>query len=166
MDWLWLFLGIAGLVILWLLIIGMDKLTQRLKIHDEARKISTQNIAERTAEAEVEFLRKQYAKDRAKAFLENTEFKADDPYQKADLEQAMGALSSEEFVQSVAKRIFGIAEGTQGITASQSAFDQMPVRKKAVANGDGVTPVKVKSFENSRLSKAEQKMLKKIKQGD
>ena len=105
MDWLWLFLGIAGLVLLWLLIIGMDKLTQRLKAHDEARKISTQNIAERTAEAEAEFLRKQYEKDRAKAFIENTDFKAGDPYQKVDLEQALGTLSSEEFVQSVAKRI-------------------------------------------------------------
>jgi len=165
MDWLWLFLGIAGLVLLWLLIIGMDKLTQRLKAHDEARKISTQNIAERTAEAEAEFLRKQYEKDRAKAFIENTDFKAGDPYQKVDLEQALGTLSSEEFVQSVAKRIFGAAEGTNGITAAQSALDQMPT-KKAVASGDGITPVKVKSAGNYTMSKAEQKLLKKIKQGD
>ena len=44
MEWLWLFLGVAGLVLLWLLIIAMDKLVLRLKEHDEARKITVKNI--------------------------------------------------------------------------------------------------------------------------
>ena len=62
MEWLWLILAVAGLVGLWFLIMGMDKLAQRLRAHDEARKIATQDIAERTAEAELDFLEKQYAK--------------------------------------------------------------------------------------------------------
>ena len=81
------------------------------------------------------------------------------------LSEALETLSSEELVQSVARRVFGAPEGTEGITADQSAFDHLHAQK-VVAKGDGVTPVKVKPSSKSPLSKSEQKMLKKIKQGD
>ena len=57
MEWLWLILSIVGLGLLWLLIMGMEKLTERLKANDEARRIQKQDIAERTAEAEAGFNR-------------------------------------------------------------------------------------------------------------
>ncbi len=40
MEWLWLFLGIVGLGLIWLLILGMEKLSARLREHDEARRIA------------------------------------------------------------------------------------------------------------------------------
>lgn len=163
MEWLWLILGVAGLGLLWLLIIGMEKLTERLKEHDEARRLTRQDIAARTAAAEEEFLEDQYAKASAKDYIENGDFTGkDDPR----LKEAIETLSSEELVQSVTRRMFGNPEGTDGITATRSAFDQTPVRKRAVAKGDGVSPVKVRPTVKSTLSKSEQKMLKKIKQGD
>ena len=161
MEWLWLFLGVAGLVLLWLLIIAMDKLVLRLKEHDEARKITVKNIKRRTEEAEADFLEKQYAKAEAKDYIENGEFTGNDQ----TLQEAIDTLSSQELVRSVAKRVFGNPESTEIITARQSAFDQIKT-KKAIAKGDGITPVKVKPANKSALSKAEQKMLKKIKQGD
>ena len=165
MEWLWLFLGIVGLGLLWLLIIGMEKLSDRLKAHDEARRKETQRIAERTAEAESDFLMKEYAKDIAKDFIENA-----DASEQADLEndaalqEAIDSLSSKEFIHSVLKRVVGVPESMDGITAQHSAFDQTPIRK-VVAKGEGVSPVKVKPSTKSALSKSEQKMLKKIKQG-
>ena len=60
MDWLWLLLSLAGLGLLWLLIMALDKLVLRLKEHDEARKITIKSIKQRTAEAEAELLEKQY----------------------------------------------------------------------------------------------------------
>ncbi len=159
MEWLWLVLGIAGLGLLWLLIMAMEKMTERMKLHDEERRIAKREIAERTEQAEEEFLMKAYAKD----YIENAEFKGkDDP----DLQEAIQTLSPSELVQSVTRRMLGTPEGTVGITAAHSAFDFTPVNKRVVAKGDGVTPVKVRSSEKSNLSKAEQKMLKKIKQGD
>ena len=83
-----------------------------------------------------------------------------------ELKAAIKTLSSEELVQSVARRVFGAPQGTEDITATRSAFDQTPVHKRVVAKGDGVTPVKVRSSARTALSKSEQKMLKKIKQGD
>ena len=163
MEWLWLILGIAGLGLLWLLIITMEKLTERLKVHDEARRLAKKDIAERTAAAESEFLEDQYAKANAKDYIENADFSGnDDPQLKAAIE----TLSSEELVQSAVRRMFGTPQGTDDITASRSAFDQTPTHKKVLAKGDGVTPVKVRSSARSTLSKSEQKMLKKIKQGD
>ena len=150
MEWLWLFLGIIGLGLLWLLIIGMDKLTDRLKENDEARRRTARDIAERTAKAD------------AKDYIENADLSNQDD---SALKQAIDTLSGDELVQSVAKRVLGAPQGTDGITATQSAFDQTPVHK-VVAKGEGVMPVKVKSAEKSMLSKSEQKMLKKIKQGD
>ena len=163
MEWLWLILALVGLGLLWLLIMGMEKLTERLKEHDEARRAAREDIAERTAEAEEDFLIHQYEKANAMDYIENGEFKeGGDP----KLHEAIRTLNSSELVQSMARRMFGEPQGTDAITASRSAFDQTPVRKKAVAKGNGVSPVKVKSSGKSELSKAEQKMLKKIKQGD
>ena len=164
MEWLWLFLGVVGLGLLWLLIIGVEKLSERLKAHDDARRIATKRIAERTAEAEADFMIKQYKKANAKDFIENGDFgDQSDPANAEALKTAIDTLSSEELVQAVTKRIMGTPSDVDAITAKQSAFDQSPVRK-AVAKGDGVSPVK--SSSRSALSKSEQKMLKKIKQGD
>ena len=66
MEWLWLLLSVAGLGLLWLLIVAMDKLTLRLKEHDEARKITIKSIKQRTEEAEAEFLEEQSLKEEAK----------------------------------------------------------------------------------------------------
>ena len=165
MEWLWLLLSVAGLGLLWLLIVAMDKLTLRLKEHDEARKITIKSIKQRTEEAEAEFLEEQSLKEEAKNYIINGDLGSDDPESKATLREAIDLLSSKELVQSVTKRLFGNPEGTDGITAQQSALEQVG-KKKAVAKGDSVTPVKVRSSSKVPLSKAEQKMLKKIKQGD
>ena len=163
MEWVWLLLGVAGLGLLWLLIIGMEKLSERLKAHDDARRIAAREIAARTAEAEEEFLEQQSAKADAQDFIETGTFTdKDDPR----LKEAIETLSSDELVHSLTRRMLGTPQGTAGITATRSAFDQMPVHKKAVAKGDGVMPVKVKPSGKSALSKSKQKMLKKIKQGD
>ena len=163
MDWLWLLLSLAGLGLLWLLIMALDKLVLRLKEHDEARKITIKSIKQRTEEAEAELLENQYLKEGAKDYIENADLSSEDPDDKATLKEAIETLSSRELVQSVAKRIFGGRPSTDEIMASQSAFDNP---KKVVANGDGITPVKVKSSSKSGLSKSEQKLLKKIKRGD
>lgn len=166
MEWLWLFLGVVGLGVLWLLIMALENLTERLKAHDEARRLATKEIAERTAEAEADFMEQQYAKATAKAYIENADLgDQNNPENAAILQEAIQTLSSAELVQSVAKRMFGSPEGTDGIMAAQSAFDQVKP-KKVLAKGEGVTPVKVKPSAKSALSKSEQKMLKKIKQGD
>lgn len=165
MEWLWLFLGIVGLALLWLLIMWVERLAQRLKVHDEERRTSTQDIAARTAEAEAEFLEMQEVKAVAKDIIENAEIDSNDPEQVQMFVDAVDALSSQELIQSVANRVFGAPQDTNVITANQSAFDQLQP-KKVVAKGDGVTPVKVKPAGKSTLSKAEQKLLKKIKQGD
>ena len=163
MEWLWLILGVAGLGLLWLLIIGMEKLTDRLKEHDDARRRDREDIAARTAAAESQFLADRYAKDSAMDYIENGNF---DGQNDEELKAAIKTLSSEELVQSAARRLFGAPQGTESITATHSAFDQTPVHHRAVAKGDGVTPVKVRSSARNALSKSEQKMLKKIKQGD
>ncbi len=166
MKWVWLFLGIAGLGLLWLLILGVEKLAERLKVHDETRRVTAKRIAERTAEAEAAFIEKEYAKASAKDFIENVDARdKDNPATAAAMSEAINTLSSDELVQSVANRVFGLPEGTDSITAKQSAFDNLH-SKTVVAKGDGVTPVKVKPSSKSALSKSEQKMLKKIKQGD
>lgn len=166
MEWLWLILSIVGLGLLWLLIMGMDKLTQRLKAHDEARQRDIKRIKARTDAAEEDLIRKQYVKASAQDYIENADFgDQNNPENAAMLAEAMNTLSSEELVQSVARRMFGAPAGTDGITANQSALDHLHA-KKVVAKGEGVTPVKVKSSGKSALSKSEQKMLKKIKQGD
>lgn len=166
MEWVWLILSVVGLGLLWLLILAMDKLTLRLKEHDEARKITVKNIKRRTEEAEADFLEKQQAKADAKEFIETADFSdATDDETEELLKEAIDTLSSQELVQAVAKRVFGSPESTDVITAQQSAFDEVR-SKRVVAKGDGITPVKVKSASKSELSKAEQKMLKKIKQGD
>lgn len=166
MEWLWLFLGVAGLGLLWLLIKGMEKLTDRLKIHDEARRQALDHIAERTAEAETAFIEEQLVKDHAKNYIENADLSdQENPENVAILQDAIQTLSSAELVQSVAKRMFGTPEGTNSITATQSIFDQVNP-KKVVAKGESATPIKVKPATKSSLSKAEQKMLKKIRQGD
>lgn len=163
MEWLWLILGIAGLGLLWLLIVGMEKLTERLKEHDEAHRRNNEDIAARTAAAESEFMATRYAKDNAMDYIENGNFNEQND---EELKAAIKTLSSEELVQSVARRVFGASQGTEDITATRSAFDQTPVHKRVVAKGNGVTPVKVRSSARTALSKSEQKMLKKIKQGD
>lgn len=165
MEWLWLLLSVAGLGLMWLLIVAMDKLILRLKEHDEARKIAVESIRRRTQKAEAEFLEDQYRKEEAKDFIENAKIDKNDPDSQAALKEAIDSLSSRELVDSLAKRVFGAPESMEGIKASQSALEQVG-KKKAVAKGDGITPVKVRSSTKSSLSKAEQKMLKKIKQGD
>ena len=69
MEWLWLLFSVGGLGLLWLLIVAMDKLTLRLKEHDEARKITIKSIKQRTEEAEAEFLEEQSLKEEAKITL-------------------------------------------------------------------------------------------------
>ena len=163
MDWLWLFLGLIGLGLLWLLIIGLEKLTERMKEQDEARRIAEHNVAERTAQAESDFLIMERAKASAKDYIETAQVTDDNDKLLSD---AIDLLSSEELIDSFAKRALGNPKDTNDITAAQSVFDQTPVRKKAVAKGSVSAPVKVKSSDKSALSKSEQKMLKKIKQGD
>ena len=162
MDWLWLLLAVVGLGLLWLLIMGMEKLTERMRENDEARRIAAREIAERTAEAESDFYMEQAVKEDAKDYIEHADFSdKNDP----NLKEAISTLSADELVQSVAKRVLGKPKEIDEIKATRSAFDQNPVRK-VVAKGDGVMPVKVKPSGKPALSKAEQKMLKKIKQGD
>jgi|GEM_PF-3481322 len=171
MEWLWLCLAVVGLGLLWLLIIGMEKLTERLKEHDEARRLAAKSIAKRTAEAEASFMEEEYAKAAVKAnakdYIENADFGDTSKPENAEvLRDAIDALTPEEFVTSMAKRMIGEPQGTESIAATKSAFDRDPVRK-VVAKGEGVSPVKVKNAPGkATLSKAEQKMLKKIKQGD
>ena len=171
MEWLWLCLAVVGLGLLWLLIIGIEKLTQRLKENDEARRRANKRVAERTAAAEADFMEQEYEKAVTKAaaqdFIANGDFgDTKNPENAAILQEAINTLSTEEFIQSVAKRMMGEPQGTDSIAATKSAFERTPVHK-VVAKGDGVIPVKAKaSNAKSSLSKAEQKMLKKIKQGD
>lgn len=164
MEWLWFILGVAGLGLIWLLIVAMDKLSLRLKEHDEARKLAAKDIRERTEEAEEQFLEEQYIKAEAKDFIENADFD-ESPEQKEILKKAINALTPDELVQSVTRRVFSNREGNGAITADESALDHLGT-KKVVAKSEGITPVKVKKSEKNGLSKAEQKMLKKIKQGD
>ena len=165
MEWLWLLLSVAGLGLLWLLIVAMDKLTLRLKEHDEARKITIKSIKQRTEEAEAEFLEEQSLKEEAKDYIENADLSNNDPESREAFKEAINTLSSKEFMDSVMKRVFGAPTSMDEIKANQSALEQVSP-KKAVAKGDSVTPVKVRSSSKTPLSKTEQKMLKKIKQGD
>ena len=158
MEWLWLFLGIVGLALLWLLIMWVEKLAQRLKVHDEERRLASADIAERTAQAEAELIEKQATKDVA--------MDTNNPEEMAIFREAVDALNTQELIQAVSNRVFGAPQDTKIITANQSAFDHLQQPRKVVAQGEGITPVKVKPAEKSGLSKAEQKMLKKIKQGD
>ncbi len=166
MDWLWLFLGIVGLALLWLLIMWIERLAQRIKIQDEQRRITSKDIAERTAKAEAELMEKQYEKEVAMDIIQNGDIDTNNPEDMAIFKEAVDTLSSQELIQAVSNRVFGAPQGTDDITANKSAFDELQQPQKVVAKGDGVTPVKVKPAEKSGLSKAEQKMLKKIKQGD
>ena len=166
MEWLWLFLGIVGLALLWLLIMWVEKLAQRLKVHDEERRLASADIAERTAQAEAELIEKQATKDVAMDIIENGEIDTNNPEEMAIFREAVDALNTQELIQAVSNRVFGAPQDTKIITANQSAFDHLQQPRKVVAQGEGITPVKVKPAEKSGLSKAEQKMLKKIKQGD
>lgn len=166
MDWLWLFLGIVGLALLWLLIMWVERLAQRLKVQDEERRLASADIAERTAQAEAELIEKQATKDIAMDIIENGDIDTDNPEEMAIFKEAIETLNTQELIQAVSNRVFGAPQDTDVITADQSAFDQLQQPKKVIAKGEGITPVKVKPVEKSGLSKAEQKMLKKIKQGD
>ncbi|MCQ2382162.1 MAG: hypothetical protein MJ054_02550, partial [Clostridia bacterium] len=115
MDWLWLFLALIGLGLLWLMIVGVEKLIQRLREHDEMRRAVTEDIAKRTAQAEEDFLVNNYAKESAKDYIENADFDENDD---SVLKSAIETLSSEELVKSVAKRMFGNPKGTNEITAT------------------------------------------------
>lgn len=165
MDWIWLLLGVVGLALLWLVIMWMEKLAERLKVHDEERKLTTADIAKRTAEAEAKFLEEQAIKENAKDIVAHAQIDQNDPEQVKMFIDAVDQLSTEELVQAATTRAFGAPQELDEFTAKQSAFDQLNP-KKVVAKGDGITPVKVKPAGNSALSKSEQKMLKKIKQGD
>ena len=123
--------------------------------------MANKKIAERTAEAEANFYLERSAKASAQDYIEHAEFNGQDD---VALREAIDTLDSQELVQSVAKRMFGSAKPISEIQATQSVFDQTPVRK-VIAKGEGVTPVKVKPASKMSLSKSEQKMLKKIKQG-
>ena len=166
MEWVWLLLAIVGLGILWMLIVGVEKLTERLRLHDEARNLAARRIAAETDAAEADFMEKQYIKADAKAFIENADFSnQNDPDNTARLQSAISTLSSAELVEALTKRTFGTTSGTAEITANQSAFE-VDHLKTVVARSSAVNPVKVKPATKSALSKSEQKMLKKIRQGD
>ena len=62
------------------------------------------------------------------------------------------------------QKAFGSPKDAGDITASESAF-AVRSAKTVVANGNGVLPVKTKRADDKTgLTKAERKMLKKIKQ--
>lgn len=161
MEWLWLLLALAGLGLLWLAMRGMDQLVRRVKSRDDARRADSAVLERKIAHEEANFLKVQAAKD----YIENSRPAADaDPDEvPQEFKDAISVLSGDELLDSMVKRFFGDTKDTSGITATQSAFDQTPA-KTAVAKGNGVLPVKSKPTGKGSLSKAEEKIYKKIKQ--
>lgn len=161
MEWLWLLVSVLGLGAMWLIIWGLEKLVAQMKTRDDARRVATDELAERIAVEEENFERKQAAKE----YLSQSHPTESGDRAPQEFIDAINTLSAEELLDTMVQKVFGEPKDTQNITASQSAFSQQPV-KTAVAKGNGVLPVKTKRADDKTgLSKAEQKMLKKIKQG-
>lgn len=159
MEWVWLLVSLLGLGALWLLIRSIEKLVTNIKNHDDERRIASQALAERIAGEEENFERKQAAKE----FLLTPRSPRADGQVPPEFKEAMSVLNSAELLETMVAKVFGDPKDTEMITAEQSAFAQ-PVTTKAVAKGNGVLPVKTKTAtDKTGLSKAEQKMLKKIK---
>ena len=161
MEWLWLLVFVLGLGAMWLIIWGLEKLVAQMKIRDDERQVATDKLAKRIAAEEENFERKQAAKD----YLSQPHPAKADGRAPQEFVDAIKALSTEELLDTMVQQVFGEPQDTANITASQSAFSQQPA-KTVVASGNGVLPVKTKRADDKAgLSKAEQKMLKKIKQG-
>lgn len=161
MEWLWLLLALAGLGLLWLAIRGIDQLVKRVKSRDDSRRADAVRLEQKIAREEANFLRVRAAKD----FLERPQdnLNPDSNEVPQEFRDAMTLLSGDEFLDSMVKGVFGPTKDASGITATQSAFDSTPA-PTAVAKGNGVLPVKAGPAEKGALSKAEQKIYKKIKQ--
>ena len=161
MEWLWLGVFALGLGAMWLIIWGLEKLVVQMKNRDDARRVATDKLAERIAVEEETFERKQAAKE----YLSQSHPAQEGDRAPQEFIDAMNTLSADELLDTMVQKVFGDPKDTQNITASQSAFSQQPA-KTVVASGNGVLPVKTKRADDKTgLSKAEQKMLKKIKQG-
>ena len=132
-----------------------------MKNRDDERQVAADKLAERIAVEEETFERKQAAK----AYLSQPLPAKEGDRAPQEFIDAINTLSSEELLDTMVQKVFGDPKDTEDITASQSAFSQQPA-KTVVASGNGVVPVKTKRADDKTgLSKAEQKMLKKIKQG-
>lgn len=160
-EWLWLLLALAGLGLLWLAIMGMEQLVKRVKSRDDARRADSAVLEQKIAHEEADFLRVRAAKD----FIENgqPDVNADPNEVPQEFKDAISVLSGDELLDSMVKRAFGENRGAADIIATQSAFDHNPA-KTVVAKGNGVLPVKAQPATKSSLTKAEEKMFKKIKQ--
>lgn len=153
MEWLWLLVSLLGLGALWLIIMGLEKLVGHLKTNDDVRREATDKLEKRIAEAEEDFAMKQAAKE----YLLSPQPATTDGKVPAAFAAAMDTLSSDELLDTLVQKAFGNPQDTQKITATQSVFAQQPA-KKAVANGNGVLPVKTKKADDKTgLTKAEQK---------
>ncbi len=161
MEWLWLLVSLLGLGALWLIIMGLEKLVTHIKASDDARRAAADKLEKRIANEEENFAMKQAAKE---YLLASRPVTAGSKVP-TEFAVAMDTLSSDELLDTLVQKAFGNPQDTQNITATQSAFAQQPA-KMAVAKGKGVLPVKAKRADDKTgLTKAEQKMLKKIKQG-
>ena len=161
MEWLWLGISVLGLVAMWLVIWGLEKLMAQMKTRDDERRVATDKLTQRIAVEEETFVRKQAAKE----YLSQSHPAKEDGSAPQEFINAINTLSAEELLDTMVQKVFGDPKDTENITASQSAFSQQPA-KTVVASGNGVLPVKTKRADDKTgLSKAEQKMLKKIKQG-
>lgn len=161
MEWLWLLVCALGLGAMWLIIWGLEKLVAQMKSSDDARRVATDKLTERIAVEEEDFERKQAAKE----YLSQSHAAKADGRAPQEFIDAINTLSADELLDTMVQKVFGEPKDTQNITASQSAFSQQPA-KTVVANGNGVLPVKTKRADDKTgLTKAERKMLKKIKQG-
>ena len=160
MEWLWLLICVLGLAAMWGVIVGLEKLVVRMKNRDDERRIATDELAERIAVEEGNFERKQAAKE----YLSKPLPPKQGDRVPQEFMDAFDALSADELLDTMVEKAFGAPKNAEDITASQSAFSQQPA-KTVVASGNGVLPVKTKrAGDKTGLSKAEQKMLKKIKQ--
>lgn len=161
LEWLWVALLLAGLLVLWLMIKGVEKLTTRLKVRDERRHLETQKLADEIEREEKQFVRVRAAKD----YLENLPSEAAEETEVPEqFREAINTLSASELLDTMAKNTFGANPNPQRITATQSAFDMQP-EKVVVASGNGMVPVRAKVGRDSGLSRSEQKIYKKIKRG-
>lgn len=161
MEWLWLLLALIGLGLIWLAMWGIDQLVKRVKTRDDTRRADAVRLEQKIAREETDFLRVRAAKD----FLEKpqTNPDADSNEVPQEFRDAMTLLSGDEFLDSMVKGVFGAERDASSVMATRSAFDTTPV-KTAVAKGNGVSPVKAGPADKRALSKAEQKIYKKIKQ--
>lgn len=161
MEWLWLLLLLVGLGGLWLAIMGVERLSRKVKNREVKLRRETDALREKIAVEEDNFLRAQAAKD----FIEHSPSSpaADPDAVPAEFKDAMSLLSSDELLDSMVKKMFGENRNADSITATQSAFEREPAQV-AVAQGAGILPIKAKPSTKSALTKSEQKMLKKIKQ--